>query len=430
MTFDQMKRIGFALCFGMLVTLVVVASGEVELRTVTAIGISRQEAVINGLIEAVRQTKGVSIDSTQALRTSFQQVFEEQDGQVSEGTLMTQDQAREILTKAKGYIKSYKILSNHRLHDGTGWEATIQVEIPRFKSPGITPQNRRRLAVMPTKFSRRSYSVLGQSISGREASRALTKHLVSEFTQSRRFAVLDRENIDEFVDEKQLILSGNTPLEEQVKLGQVMGADYLVISELTALEAEQIPYEIQLTNQSGVDLDGSVAISFRIVVMATRQVKWSDTVALSFANQQLLNLAATDTVDSLVDGMLHTTAAELVTASLNNIYPIRIVAIESDGQVVLNEGGTRLTEGQLLDVYSTGELVYDPYTKEPLGPIEKWAGMVKIMEVMPKMSYARIVQGDPVVIGKDCIVRRSKQEQQLQEVPQQKTREGVRLPFD
>jgi len=424
------RVISTAFCLFLLVASMVQAAEEIEVRTVTSIGSSRQEAIINGLIEVIHQTQGVSVDSTQALRTSFHQVFGEENGQTSEDTEITQNQERAILTKAKGYIKAYKVLSIHRLQDRTGWEATIRVEIPRYEGPGISPKSRRSLAVLPVKSTLQSYSIFDQSILGADASHKLTQHLVNQFTQSRRFTVLDRESMAPYLDEKRLLLSGDALMEEQLKLGQVLGTDYMLIVELFALEAHQQSHENKLIGKNSVNLYGSVSVNFRVAVAATRQIKWSDSLTLTFNNDSLLALAHTDTVESVADGLLSAAADAVATASLDNIYPLQIVALRGDGGVVLNQGGIRLKVGDILDVYAKGEQVTEVYSKESLGRLETWIAQIQIEKVLPKMSEGFLIQGDYEKVAVGNILRKVPAGQRQEAPVQQKTRQGVKLPFD
>ena len=62
--------------------------------------------------------------------------------------------------------------------------------------------------------------------------------------------------------------------------------------------------------------------------------------------------------------------------------------------VYLNMGGEKIARGQRFSVYSLGEELIDPYTGESLGAEEEEIGVIEIVDVKPKFSTARMIDGD------------------------------------
>lgn len=126
--------------------------------------------------------------------------------------------------------------------------------------------------------------------------------------------------------------------------------------------------------------------------MATRQIKWSDTVSVSLNNVGNLELAATATGKKI--------SSEL----LDNIYPLRVVGL-SNKQVILNQGGKSILNGSYFKIFSLGEVIIDPYTNEPLGQTETKVATVKVTRVEAKMTYGNVVEGEASTIQPGFIAR-------------------------
>jgi hypothetical protein len=72
-------------------------------------------------------------------------------------------------------------------------------------------------------------------------------------------------------------------------------------------------------------------------------------------------------------------------------YPIRIMSINGD-IVMLNRGNGAIIKGETLKVFSTGEVMIDPETKENLGYQEAYIATIKVTEVDQKTSKAVVIE--------------------------------------
>jgi len=120
-----------------------------------------------------------------------------------------------------------------------------------------------------------------------------------------------------------------------------------------------------------------------------------------------------------------------------NIYPIRVVKVQPNGEIILNQGGVTVKNGEILDVFSKGEKIIDPYTHESLGSSESWIASIKIFRVIPKMSYARVLKGKSSLIRNGSICRRQAEKNKQPSQTSGRTTDvqsisggGVVLPFD
>ncbi len=404
-------------------------------RIVSAFGVSKKEAVVNALLEAVQQVKGVKISGMEKMRSSFMEADSMHNGENQSSSSMKSSQNQEVQKQTQGVIKSYEVLDISRAEGGQGWQARVKVHIPVYKTPGISPHNRRKMAVIPFRTKQGSFSFSNKRMPAAEVAGMFAQKLVTEFTQTRKFTVLDRNYYEEFLREKELILSPDAPVAEQMKLGEVLGVDYLVVGTISDASSSVNQYKIQLTGEKGWDRSGLFIVDYRIIVMATRQIKWSDSVKVVLGNDDFQRLGA-DRPELMEQAILKQAAGDLVSRAMDNIYPLRVAEVQPNGQLILNQGGTGLKEGLLLDVFRKGKRIRDSYTGESLGFAETRIGTAEIVRVTAKTSYARIINGNPEGISKGDICRRTEHETTVQESSGRATdvlvpdNGGVVLPFD
>ena len=139
------------------------AASEIVSRKVTAAGETRELAIINSVIEGIRQVHGVSIDTQRELRVNFSEVLQSGGDSDEESFYSSTDQIRNVRSRAKGYVKSYNVLSVHRQTNSVEWEATVIVEVPIYLSTGQDRSQIRTMAVLPFRVQSGSYTVGSQT---------------------------------------------------------------------------------------------------------------------------------------------------------------------------------------------------------------------------------------------------------------------------
>jgi len=78
------------------------------------------------------------------------------------------------------------------------------------------------------------------------------------------------------------------------------------------------------------------------------------------------------------------------------------------GQVVIGEGGKQLAAGDRFTVCALGEPVKDTRTGEIIDEVEIPVATVEVTAVMPKLSYAKIIEGDATKVTVGSRLRRVK----------------------
>ena len=342
---------------------------EVVTVQVSGTGPTHDTAIEQGLIHAVRQINGTDINSQQTSATAQSRVNGKTNTQI--------DVSRNTELEAKGQVAGYEVTDSSCSTDGCTVDLSVQVH--QFKAPGLPTEKRRRIAVLP--FT-----------GGKEFRKMVTQNVEEQLVQSRRFAVLDREHEKEYEAEKSLWQSNDVPVAEKARLGQVLGLDYIVTGSIEKAGVHRWTTSIALTGEKKNHVRTSATVRYQVIAVATRQIMWSDTASVTLDNIGSLEQAAV------------TSGKKISVTLLDNIYPLRVVALDND-QIILNQGGKTIKNGSYYNIYSLGEMIIDPYTQEPLGRSETQVATIKVTRIEAKMAYGKVVEGDINVIQQGFIAR-------------------------
>lgn len=390
-----------------------------SVKTVEGVGIgfSRQEAVNNALAEACGQINGVHVTA---------QKF------ISDTTIETSNKAasefifnKKIKAITKGKVDSFNII-NVSENEGK-YEATVSVTKTiiekNYKVPGLD-NKRRSIAILPPLTKNSLYTISDESFSASQISQTLSHELINSLTKTRKFNILDRDNINAYLAEKRVILDSNSSTDEILKLGKVISADYLIITKISQLSSNiNNNKSITASFNTNSSYNINAIIEYRIITMATRQIKWSSTINQNY----LISANNANEAKLKVSNLL---AEQITTELLENIYPLKILKVNNE-QIFINQGSLKI--GTKYNVFTLGEKLYDPYTKEYMGRVEKQTGIIEITSSIAKYSIAKIIEGN---VKESNICRLNNSLSSNNENPkdfggiEKKEGGGVSLPFD
>lgn len=325
-------------------------------------GLTREEAINNAIIEAIGKINGVNINS---IKKSNTQAISDNSGSNIVDTYLN-----DISKATKGRADSYEIISTNQ--DSTGkWAAVVEIKNSKttksYKAPGLDNKQRRSLAVFNASYG--DTRGLGEN---------LKTHIISNLTKSRKFNILDRDNGGYYEMEKALIDSGDTKRDEIYKLKNVLGSDYLMIFDIKAAQART--KQSNLTGQNITKAE--FAVDYQVILFATREVKYSNTLTMS--------VSVKDDLKSNEEA--YKKIADKITSDiLNAIYPLKIASVNGQ-EVVFTQN---LNVGERFECFSQGKALKDSYTKQSTGDmrVESKVGEVEITRADPKLSYAKIIDG-------------------------------------
>lgn len=381
----------------------VVANAATEIRTVSAeaTGVNREEAIYNALSEAVRQVRGAQISASRQVQNALLRVTERSEGGRERSTTMSATQSSDTQVSSSGLISGYRILSVSDAPGGGGKLARLEVEVPVYKTPGAPSQDSRwRMAVYPVWVPRPYYQVAERRLSRVEVSDRMTQAIGEALVQSRRFAMLARDKEHAMVLERARMAGEDIPVAEKAMLGNELGAEYLIVAQVTDLTLGVDEKVSSLTGERTRQQTGAIVVEARVVVPATGAMVWSDTLNLS-ADTLGLELGGSP---GAMQRLFEKAGQEVALAVIDAVWPPLVEARQGD-ELVINMGGELMKKGQRWEVFSLGNAVRNSHTGKSLGRTETLIATVEVTRSTPKMAYARIVEGE--VQGKGQVLRRS-----------------------
>ena len=346
------------------------AVARVEIVEVNAegMGLTLGDAILDGLQSAVSMVNGVEVASQTRLEMATVSTETNQAESYTAASAFSKD----ITTATKGVVDGYDVLSSGRDSSlGNNYVVQLAVRISKLKQS--KQLNRLRMAV--------SGLYVDDNVSDRRAADAtalaIQNRVIDYLTQTRRFAMIDRNNIADTQTELNYIATSGMATRELARLGNKVGTDYLVVMILRELNTNIYQKKMKTNNRVKETKQVVGEVSVRILDVATSQIKFSDTILIQ-SDRDYRSLAK--------DG------GRVIGQTIQNaIYPARIVAIDGD-MVTIGQGGKTFVRNEIYELVQLGKRMIDPYTKESLGFQEIPVGKIKIERVQSKQSTGRIIE--------------------------------------
>jgi len=346
-------------------------------------GSTYQEALNNALLEAIGQVHGKAIESEKmSLSTEVSSATNE-----SEEYYASDEYLSVVKEKTKGVVSGYEVLI---ADDSSGhWILEVLTQVAKYKKSKSA--DRKRIVIIPSEVVTNTFSVLGAKLNAQKMAVTLDQLISDSLVQTRKFAVLDRKNTRAVASELALASSSNSAKEEAARLGQSLVSDFMLVGTLDRLQYSTNTRKMRTSDKTYIVGSGDASYSYSFIEVATSQVFFSDTVETSVGHEELPR-ANRDKANIVGEVLLGELSKSLVKFLVDQIYPLAIISKRSD-EVILSEGGKRLSVGDSYKVYKRGEKIFDPYTKEFSGYEEFYCCVVKVNRVAPKQSYATITEG-------------------------------------
>jgi curli biogenesis system outer membrane secretion channel CsgG len=346
-----------------------VGYAQIVLREVVATGNGGDpsKATIDAIENAIAQVGGMRISTATSLSMS----------EVTKGgtTTIEENFKQNIEKMTRGVIKSYTVLESGT-SPGTGRSfVKIKALIPSYKPS--EQLKRMKLAVMPV-------VVTGPSQGRSEAvdfAESVSASLEAYLTQTRKFAMIDRRFTEKSNRELAGVNSRNAPIEETVKVGVRVGADFIVLAALKSFSPQQQQQQ-RVTGRVVTRSVVPVGIDIRVIDIATGQIKFAQT----YNNPGRLPSSVSLSQYAADIG------ADLGQVIGTAIYPIAVVS-GTESEVTLNQGGDTVQVGRIYRLVTLGQNLVDPYTRESLGQEEREVARAEIINVTDRTATAKVVSG-------------------------------------
>ena len=245
---------------------------------------------------------------------------------------------------------------------------------------------------------------------------------VTELVGTKKYRVIEREQLQAIMQEKHLSLSGDIDPKTAVQFGKLLGVEYLITGALTELGAQRTNVNVPgglLRGVPGVNVGTSkmdCTIDARAISTTTGEIVWADKASESSSDAKVYVAGAGGGVDDQrkLDHLIRPVVAKLAASLAKEALGTSGLGGASDasgivGKIAKADGGTLyvnvgseggVKEGDEFNVYRVGEQIKDPDTGEVLGANETKVGRVKITAVKgPRLSTAASVAGGAFKAG-------------------------------
>jgi len=336
-----------------------------------------EDALKKALKEAISKVNGVTLKTESVLETIDKSLTTNEGSSASLG----RDLKEKISEKSGGSIKSFDILKEYQ--DANGLQVVeIRATVAKYKLSKTA--NRKRMAIVPFRVNLNEISIFGKR--GFDDADSLIKFINQEFTnyfvQTRKFTILDRE-FDKEIAAELMNLDNSERIEDQVKIGQKLFADYIIVGRLDFLVLEKIEKKFLTSDKILKKEIGTLNFSYRVIDVPTGQIKYSSKVALEVDIKK-----QTQPIPYLFNLTAQKAGLEIMYA----IYPILVEKIEDD-LLYLGQGGNQIKVDDSFTIYErTDSKIKDTYTGETLGNVEKVVGKATIIDSNAKFSVAQITE--------------------------------------
>ncbi|GMW02319.1 MAG: hypothetical protein AMXMBFR84_34550 [Candidatus Hydrogenedentota bacterium] len=242
----------------------------------------------------------------------------------------------------------------------------------------------------------------------------LSTMLGSALMDTGRFLIVERQQLDTVLTEQDLGAAGRINSQTALKIGNIVGASYLIQGTVTQFEPGESGQSGRVTvpiGGVGIGLGGSkvtssVKINLRIVDLETSVVLMNKT-AEAEATHKSVGMDVYSSYGSVGGDQFKKTplgetselaikkAVDYIVAEMaNQPFTARVAEVEGS-QIYINAGSNRNVEpGLKLAVYKRGKEILDPDTGLVLDVKMTKTGVVQVDDVMEKMSICSLVEGE------------------------------------
>jgi len=282
-------------------------------------------------------------------------------------------------SETSGIINRYQIVSSEQRQNT--WHVVVLAEISAYKAP--EQNQRKKVAVLPFRMEK-------TDVRFRQFDAVFRTDLVNQLTQSSKLALLDRDFAPEQESELNFLKGDGVKKEEMARLGNKLGADYVVVGVVTDATVKAETAYIQSIGRTVTGPSTAAAkISYRVIETATGRIEladsWETTGSQSGKLEDTAELGAEEVARSIVDAL----------------FPMRVERV-SNGVFYLGQGGKSVKIGEQYRVVRLGNDITDSYTNEIIGREEEDVGVISIFEIEPRLAKARMVGSTPQPLPADA----------------------------
>jgi hypothetical protein len=256
-------------------------------------------------------------------------------------------------------------------------------------------QERASLAVFPAIIADAARSSFGE---GKLDAQELTQQIEESLRATRRFAIFERSKVilQNSVLLEQEFAKGGQALANAAEAGKLANVQFIAQPVITQFNifVRKIQNE-ETPGQYRYAAKGSLNVRIKVFDTTSAEVVFETTRDVILGPDNDVGTRQTGAHDEhfVLNAAWHSltrdAAARLGNAIVGSLDPIQVMQTQ-DADIFVNRGeGGGIFPGETYQIFSIGEPLINPVTKEQLGNTEKLLGEVEIFRVNPRFSVAR-----------------------------------------
>ncbi len=243
----------------------------------------------------------------------------------------------------------------------------------------------------------------------REISAALVELFTTALVERGAVRVFERKRLEAIMKEQNLSMSGNVDPATAVKIGKLMGVQYILTGKITRFAYKGKSFDaffkvgFKFKNKK---LEGRLDI--RLIRTDTGEVVYVDKGMGSkkFMNLRIATIGGgTDYDETMVNDIFEPIVEQMADKLSKKVQELKIDTPETmvkEGKVIAVKGGyvfinmgslKGVQAGDIFTVKKKGEVLIDPDTGEELGAEMTVIGTIKVVEVKEKYSKCKLTSG-------------------------------------
>lgn len=233
---------------------------------------------------------------------------------------------------------------------------------------------------------------------GERAAQDLESQLTAALVQSGRYDVVERTQLEYLMRELGLHSSGLISGKTAIQFGQLSGAEYTVIGNVTAASVEPFNNYLYRGHKGKIKFNFKFIDNKTGVIKVAEIIEGSDTVS-EFENTRpnfntLISGAANDVSEKIVD-------------LINDANPIVGVVAGVSGENIYIDLGfdNGAHEDDKFIVYREGNVITHPVTGEIIGVEEEELGVAKIIDAKSNYSICKVTKSERPIRKGDKVKR-------------------------
>ncbi len=245
----------------------------------------------------------------------------------------------------------------------------------------------------------------------REISAALVELFTTALVERGAVRVFERKRLEAIMKEQNLSVSGNVDPATAVKIGKLIGVQYILTGKITRFAYKGKSFDaffkigFKFKNKK---LEGRLDI--RLIRTDTGEVVYVDKGKgeKKFMNLRIATIGGgTDYDETMVNDIFEPIVEQMADKLSKKVKDLKIDSPEmtvKEGKVIAVKGdsvfinlGSRngVQVGDVFTVKKKGDVLIDPDTGEELGAEMTTVGTVKVVDVKEKYSKCKVISGTP-----------------------------------